>query len=297
MGIEVSVVIPTYNQNLNYLAEAIESTLRQTYPKEKYEILVVDDGSTRILPDPLFSRLMNKQNVKFIKKEHGRTAHTLNAGIRRMKGNYFKWLSSDDALCEDALETLMSTADENRILYGDWIKMDENSRTLDVSREPVFTNSHEMKRWLWSSFFGNGDTVLIPKSAFKRIGMFDSSLPYYEDYDWWLRAAFLGNYKFSHVGEIIAKYRIHQSQITAQLRRRDKEKMVAHWLIKRRIYKALSPASRADANPNPSIRFLIRSLFMYDSATIYRGFAGINQYGRARTPKKLRKLASRLIGP
>ncbi|MDP3791014.1 MAG: glycosyltransferase family 2 protein, partial [Candidatus Omnitrophota bacterium] len=40
---KISVIIPAYNSE-KYIAEAIESALRQTYPV--FEIIVVDDGST-----------------------------------------------------------------------------------------------------------------------------------------------------------------------------------------------------------------------------------------------------------
>ena len=41
----ISVIIPTYNY-ANYITEAINSVLQQDYPKDKMEIIVVDDGST-----------------------------------------------------------------------------------------------------------------------------------------------------------------------------------------------------------------------------------------------------------
>ncbi len=121
MALDISVVIPTFNQKPRYLSEAIESALNQSYPKNKYEILVVDDGSTKIPPDPIVQPFKQK-GVILIKKSHGGPAHTMNAGIRHMKGKYFKWLSSDDTMSEDALELLMSKADEKSIIYGDVIK-------------------------------------------------------------------------------------------------------------------------------------------------------------------------------
>jgi glycosyltransferase involved in cell wall biosynthesis len=295
MAINVSIVIPTYNQNLSYLSEAIDSALNQTYPREKYEILVVDDESTRLPPDPIIPKY-EKQNVKFIKKAHGRTAHTLNVGIKRMQGRYFKWVSSDDALTENCLEVLMNKANENTIVYGDWIKIDQNSRQLDVQHEPAFKNQSEMKRCLWRNFFGNGGAALIPRSAFNKVGLFDQSLPYIEDYDWWLRAAFLHNYKFVHVDEVVAKYRVHQGQISTQLNKRDRERLITRWLIKKRIYEALDDASKADALPKPSTKLFFQQLLVSDAAMLYGKVAGINPLtGRARTPPGIQKRIRRLV--
>jgi hypothetical protein len=281
MTLDVSVVIPTYNQNPRYLAEAIESSLHQSYPRERYEILVVDDGSTQILPDSVVSQFKN-ENVRLIKKEHGGIAHTLNAGIRNMKGKYFKWLSSDDALCEGTLEILMNKADERQIIYGDWIIIDENGRMLNVHHEPVFTSLTEMKRRLWRHFFANASATLIPKSAFKKVGMFDDSLPYSEDYDWWLRSTFLYGYPFVHADDIVAKYRVHQSQLSMTGRYR--KKLVMEWHIKRRLYSTINRTSNFIKVPNPSIALMTRWLLFHDVALLY-----------ARTPERLKKLTRALL--
>ncbi len=295
MAVDVSIIIPTYNQNLNYLSEAIESALHQTYPREKYEILVVDDESTRLPPDPIIPKY-EKENVQFIKKEHGRTAHTLNVGVKRMQGRYFKWVSSDDALTENCLEVLVSKADENTIVYGDWMKIDQNSRPLDVQREPVFKNQCEMRHYLWRNFFGNGGAALIPRSAFRKVGLFDQSLPYIEDYDWWLRAAFLHNYRFVHVDEVVAKYRVHQGQISTQLNKRDRERLITRWLIKKRLYNAMDQSSRVDAIPPPTSKLFFQQLLVSDLAMLYGKVAGINPAtGRARTPLGIQKRIRRLV--
>lgn len=285
MTLDVSIVIPTYNQNPKYLTEAIESALQQSYPKEKYEILVVDDGSTRIPPDPVVSHFKGK-DVKLIKKIHGGIAHTLNAGVMKMRGQYFKWLSSDDALCEDSLETLMSKAQGDRVVYGDWATMDQNSNVLNVQHEPVFSNVNEMKRFLWVHYFANASAALIPKSAFVKIGMFDTSLPYYEDYDWWLRAVFIHNYMFVHVDGVVAKYRVHLGQLTLH----NGKKPLISWLLKRRLYTFPHEPSTFEPVSKPSVASLTRQMFLHDTARLFRTLNGNKS-----VPSGLKKLKNALF--
>ncbi len=295
MAIQVSIVIPTYNQNLNYLTEAIESALNQSYPREKYEIIVVDDGSTKTPPDPIIPKYKN-QNVKFIMNPHGRTAHTLNTGIQKMQGKYFKWLSSDDALCENSIEDLVSKADEKSIIYGDWITINEKSTPVKTVKEPSFKNNSEMKRYLWRAFFGNGGAALIPKESFKKVGLFDERLPYIEDYDWWLRAAFLHNYMFTHIDDIVYKYRVHQNQISTQLNKRDRERLITRWQVKKRIYNMLDPSARVEAVPAPTVKLFFQQLLVSDIAMLYGKAFGIDPAtGRARTPPKIRKSIQKLV--
>lgn len=261
--IEISIVIPTYNQNPRYLREAIESAFNQTCPERKYEVLVVDDGSRMIPPDDVI-QLFRDRNVRLIKKNHGGIAHTLNVGVKSMKGKYFKWLSSDDALFEIALETFISCAGEDRIVYGDWVRIDQNSRMIDMYHEPTFSDDATMKKFLWRRFFGNASATLIPKSAFLRVGIFDDSLPYYEDADWWLRAVFLHGYSFVHVDGLIAKYRVHPGQLTVRNGRRP----LIGWRIRKRLFSAHGFLGFSLVR-EPTFATLLRRMFVHDVARLY----------------------------
>jgi glycosyltransferase involved in cell wall biosynthesis len=285
MTLDVSVVIPTYNQNPKYLTEAIESALAQSYSRKKYEILVVDDGSTRIPPDQVLSQFKD-ENVKLVKKAHGGIAHTLNAGVMKMRGQYFKWLSSDDALCEQGLEILMSKAQEDRVAYGDWATMDQNSHILNIQHEPVFSNVNEMKRFLWKRYFANASAALIPRSAFTKIGMFDTSLPYYEDYDWWLRAVFIHDYIFVHVNGVVAKYRVHLGQLTFH----NGKKPLINWLVKKRLYTFPHEPSAFELVRKPSVTSLTRQMLLHDTARLFRTL-----HGSKPVPSRLKRLKSTLM--
>lgn len=94
----ISVVIPVYNGE-NYLKEAIDSALNQTY--ENVEVLVVDDGSvdgTREIMNAYGDRIIG------LHKKNGGVATALNMGIAHMSGEYFAWLSHDDLMKPDACE-------------------------------------------------------------------------------------------------------------------------------------------------------------------------------------------------
>jgi glycosyltransferase involved in cell wall biosynthesis len=285
--LDVSIVIPTYNQKPRYLSEAIESALNQSYPRKRYEILVVDDGSAKTPPDSVVTQF-SQSGVILVKKRHGGPADTLNAGIRSMKGKYFKWLSSDDALCEDALETLMSKVDEHSVVYGDWARIDQNSKFIDVYHEPTFSNAREMKAHLWDVYFGNASAALIPRSAFAKVGMFDPHLPYYEDYDWWLRAVFLHDYSFVHVDGIIAKYRVHVGQLTLQ----GGGKPLVKWQIKKRVYSTREAFLSFGYISEPTIFALITQMFFSEAADLYRTLFRHNS-----PPLFLKRIKRKLAAP
>ena len=97
----VSIVIPVYNGS-NYVKEAIDSALSQTYPN--VEVLVINDGST----DGGKSReaaLSFDSKIRYFEKENGGVSTALNFGIHEMKGEYFSWLSHDDTLGPEYVST------------------------------------------------------------------------------------------------------------------------------------------------------------------------------------------------
>ena len=83
----VSIVIPVYNGS-NYLKEAIDSALAQTY--KNIEVLVINDGSN---DDDLTNEIAFSfgDKIKYYKKENGGVSSALNYGISKMKGDYFSY--------------------------------------------------------------------------------------------------------------------------------------------------------------------------------------------------------------
>ncbi len=108
----VSVIIPFYRY-ANWLAEAVESVLRQTYPN--YEIIVVNDGSPENT-DAFFEKY--KDQIRYFYKENGGAASARNFGIRQAKGEYVAFLDSDDVWKEDKLSLQISKMIEQHVVWS-----------------------------------------------------------------------------------------------------------------------------------------------------------------------------------
>jgi len=89
----VSIIIPTYNRE-NYLAEAIQSVLCQTYPD--FEIIVVDDCSTDNTAEVV--KCFNDERLKYIQleKNSGSSHIPRTTGFKAARGKYVALLDSDD---------------------------------------------------------------------------------------------------------------------------------------------------------------------------------------------------------
>lgn len=206
---KVSIIIPVYNGS-NYLQEAIDSALAQTYPN--CEILVVNDGSCDEGKTETIA-LSYGDRIRYFKKENGGVASALNMGIRLMKGEYFSWLSHDDVYYPNKVkrevQAILASGDPMKLVQCEYDFYDEDTGTYtptDFSK--IYTIGQ-----LTNSVFSvlqlqiHACCALIHKSHFDRVGMFDEGLRTVQDIEMWFRL-FRGQ-KSLFVPERLYKVREH----------------------------------------------------------------------------------------
>lgn len=102
---KVSVLIPTFNQNLQLLSECVESCINQNY--DNLEIVISDNHSTNgasaLLLSMKDSRLTVVKPQRFLSMNENFAFCANNSS-----GDYLSFLSSDDALLPGAIETLVA---------------------------------------------------------------------------------------------------------------------------------------------------------------------------------------------
>lgn len=90
---KISVIMPAYNVEL-YIAESIESVLKQTY--ENFELIVINDGSRDATKDIVQSFIERDERVRLYNQENGGLPIARNAGMERATGEYITFLDADD---------------------------------------------------------------------------------------------------------------------------------------------------------------------------------------------------------
>lgn len=128
---EISVIIDAYNYGI-YLEDAIVSALQQTLPRERYEIIVVDDGST----DDTRQRVANYlPNVIYHYKENGGQASAINAGLALARGEFVAFLDADDYWAPEKLSTVLEKFRNDRfvdVVYHTLCIVDKEKRKRGV---------------------------------------------------------------------------------------------------------------------------------------------------------------------
>ena len=100
----VTIITPTYNSNPQYLKEAIESVLEQTYPKIEY--IITDDGSS-VFHEELIHELLEERNRgnitwKIIRHDENiGIVKNMNGAIRESHGEYIFPLAHDDVYYDE----------------------------------------------------------------------------------------------------------------------------------------------------------------------------------------------------
>jgi len=204
----VSVVITTYNEE-KFIRNAVISAANQSMDPKKYEIIVVDDGGVDNT-EQILEELKNEKKIpfKYLKKKNGGTASARNFGISNARADVISFLDGDDTYLHNKLESsykYMSKGENIGIVYSDYVEKypDRAMARLKQNFNPDTLFSHCIV----------STNSMVRKSAIERVGGFDESFKYVEDYDLWCRITLSGYFSL-RVPEILFVYNAHPNSKT-----------------------------------------------------------------------------------
>lgn len=228
----VSIIIPVYN-GANYLDQAIDSALAQTY--RNVEIVVVNDGSNDAGATERIA-LGYGGRIRYFSKPNGGCASALNRAVQEARGDYISWLSHDDLMAPDKLERQIAFLKQQPnpakcIVYGDY-SVFYGDRARFSSRRAVdmpTVNPSDFRYFLTTYNILHGCSLLIPRRAILRHGLFDETLRTVLDFDLWFRLA--KTEQFVYLPGVVVHARAHPDQDTN--RKRDVHMKEANALLAR----------------------------------------------------------------
>ncbi len=106
----VSVVIPVYNKE-SVIKHTVNSVLNLDYPKDKIEIICINDGST----DESLRILKEYKNIRIIDKKNEGKSIALNQGIKFAKGKFIMCLDADTIVQRDLLKKCLSYFNDKEV--------------------------------------------------------------------------------------------------------------------------------------------------------------------------------------
>ncbi len=199
----VSVVLPVYNCE-DYLGEAIESILRQTF--SSFEFIIINDGSKDRSAEVIAG--FQDERLRVYDQANQGLAATLNRGISLARGAYIARQDQDDLSYPERLahQVAHMEAHPDCVLLGTWAQILEVDRPVDrFHRHPV--DEAELR---YLMLFNNPfvhSSVMLRKEAVQRIGGYttDPERQPPEDFELWSRLSRVG--QVANIGEVLLAYR------------------------------------------------------------------------------------------
>jgi glycosyltransferase involved in cell wall biosynthesis len=227
---KVSVLIPNYNY-ARFIGEAIESVLNQTYTD--FELLIVDNHSTDNT-DAVVAPYLKDTRVRFIKNPRNiGMVPNFNKCLELAKGEYIKFLLSDDIFHPELLSKFVKVLDENPgvgIVTSDSESFGAETQLrtspFKYLQKGEFIIRESIKDGK-GNFIGEPTTVMFRASNLK-VGNFDREFSCLNDLDFWLRQLTISDCYF--IPETLSYFRVHDAQASFV-------KNYANWFDEYNFYK------------------------------------------------------------
>jgi glycosyltransferase involved in cell wall biosynthesis len=206
-----SVVIATRNYG-RYVAAALRSVLWQTW--RDLEVIVIDDGSTDDTATVL-QPFLTDPRVRYVRTDGLGQSRAKNLGIQVSRAPLIAFLDADDEWMPEKLERQLPLFANPAVgvVYSRRTLMDAagNERATPQAamvRGQCYDHLLVQNPVCFSS-------VIVRRTVFESVGMFDPNLPLAIDYDLWLRVA--RHFEFDYVDEPLVRYRTGHANLSSRI--------------------------------------------------------------------------------
>lgn len=219
---DVGIVMPIYKQEPQYLKQAIQTILNQTY--QDFYLVIVFDGSPAETIKITLNEVNNDDRVHVIvKKKNEGVSKALNRGfnfiMKKKEVKYLTWVSSDNIHYEQMIEKLrdklVNSPEEVGLVFSSFFHIDDQGERLpEPSLKEFLAHQDQPKEKLLDYCF-IGVSFMYKKNVANKINGY--YLEPVEDYDYWLRLT--EHCDIAFIPEVLMEYRTDSQQsISAQLK-------------------------------------------------------------------------------
>ncbi len=168
---KVSVVIPAYNEGKN-LRGCIEAIKESEYPKDKMEVIVVDDGSTDDTID-----IAKDLGVKVLEQNHLGKSEALNLGTRNAKNDFILTIDADTIIEKECIKEIVKPLSDKKVGATTGVSTVRNNKGMIAIFQNIEYHYNNLIRNSFSRMFNNGiwffgALACYRKSTIEEIGFF-----------------------------------------------------------------------------------------------------------------------------
>jgi glycosyltransferase involved in cell wall biosynthesis len=198
----ISILMSVYNGE-KYLRNAVNSILDQTITD--FEFIIINDGSTDKSREILES--YHDDRIVLLHQQNAGLTKSLSTGLSLARGEYVARIDADDLAKPSRLENqlqFLSKHPKVMLVGSNCYNIDENGSVLSLTDLPV--DEVHIK---WNLLFYNclrHSTVMFRRKEVTNLGGYNTTIPYAQDYDLWLRIA--GKYSVANLKEPLVYLRV-----------------------------------------------------------------------------------------
>lgn len=227
----VSIICPTYNWKKEWLSEAIDSVISQSY--EDWELIIINDASTNDIETTILEYIKKDKRIVYIKNEQNmKQAASRNKWIKLAKGKYIAFIDDDDIRSDPQKLEKQVAFLENNPDYGlcgtSTITVDQNKKEL--YRTKVRVSDKEIRSTILQSNQFACSSMMIKSNIY-----FDLEFGWLaEDYELWSRI--WRTHKMANILDFCVTYRINPQGVSQTRERALKNAARRAFWINRKYY-------------------------------------------------------------
>ncbi len=199
----VSILMPVYQADPQYLRAAVESVLAQAYTE--WELIMCDDGSTRVDTRAALKELALLDPRIQVRHQGMNTgiATATNAALAEAQGEFVAMLDHDDELLPAALLEVVKVLNTDKTL--DAIYTDQDYMEADGSLAQNFYKP-DWSPELFRGVMYVGHLLVVRRSLAESIGGFDPAFDNVQDFEFMLRLAERTD-RIAHIPKVLYRWR------------------------------------------------------------------------------------------
>jgi len=210
----VSIIIPSHNRP-KCLQQCLAAITELDYARDKFEVIVVDDGSSTQL-DPIVDLFSAKINLHLLKQEHAGPARARNRGVKQAKGEFLAFTDDDCRPTPGWLATLMDflAIKPDSMIGGEILNALPGNSFSSASQALVSYLYFYYNKNSKEAHFFTANNIALSKKCFLAVGGFDQ--------EWGIAAAedrefcdrwLLSGYQMTYAPEAVI-YHAHPMSLT-----------------------------------------------------------------------------------
>jgi glycosyltransferase involved in cell wall biosynthesis len=174
----VSIIVPCYNQ-AQYLAEALDSVLHQTYAQ--WECIIVNDGSKDTTEEVAQKWVKDDSRFKYISISNGGLSNARNIGIKKALGTYILPLDADDKLGPNYIKLAIEALLQSPTLKVVYCKAEK----FGMEQGPWKLKEYKLEKLPYINMIFC--SAIFRKKDWEKVGGYDEQMKYgWEDWEFWI---------------------------------------------------------------------------------------------------------------